>query len=40
MATLVDEKGAIFNPDQAIAFDAVLESITNDQGHLFVITES
>jgi len=37
MATLVDKKRAIFNPDQAIAFDAVLEFVTNDQGHLFFI---
>jgi len=37
MATLVDEQRAIFNPDQAAAFDAVLESITNNQGHLFFI---
>ena len=37
MATLVDKKRAIFNPDQVIAFDAILESITNNQGHLFFI---
>jgi len=37
MATLVDEQRAIFNPNQAVAFDAVLESITNNQGHLFFI---
>jgi len=37
MATLVDEQRAIFNPDQATAFDVVLESVTNDQGHLFFI---
>jgi len=37
MATLVDEQRAIFNPDQAVAFDAILESITNNQGHLFFI---
>ena len=36
MATLVDKQRAIFNPDQAAAFDAVLESITNNQGHLFL----
>jgi len=30
MATLVDEQRAIFNPDQAAAFDAILESITNN----------
>jgi len=37
MVTLVDKQRAIFNPDQAAAFDAVLESITNNQGHLFFI---
>jgi len=37
MATLVDEQRAIFNPDQAAAFNAVLESITNNQGHIFFI---
>jgi len=37
MATLVDEQRAIFNPDQAATFDAVLESVTNNQGHLFFI---
>jgi len=37
MATLVDEQRAIFNPNQAAAFDAVLESITNSQGHIFFI---
>jgi len=37
MATLVDEQRAIFNPDQATAFNAVLESVTNNQGHLFFI---
>jgi len=37
MATLVDEQRAIFNPDQAAAFDAVLESVTNNQGHLSFI---
>ena len=37
MATLVDEQRAIFNPDQAAAFDAILESITNNQGYLFFI---
>ena len=37
MATLVDEQRTIFNPDQAAAFDAVLESVTNNQGHLFFI---
>jgi len=34
---LVDEQRTIFNPDQAAAFDAVLESVTNNQGHLFFI---
>ena len=37
MATLVDEQRAIFNPDQAAAFDAVLKSVTNNQGYLFFI---
>jgi len=37
MATLVDEQRAIFNPDQTAAFDAILESVTNNQGHLFFI---
>ena len=37
MATLVNEQRAIFNFDQAAAFDAVLESVTNNQGHLFFI---
>jgi len=37
MATLVDKQRAIFNLDQAVAFDAVLESVTNNQGHLFFI---
>ena len=37
MATLVDKQRAVFNPDQAAAFDAVLESVTNNQGHLFFI---
>jgi len=37
MATLIDEQRVIFNPDQATAFDAVLESVTNNQGHLFFI---
>ena len=35
MATLVDEQRAIFNPDQVAAFNAVLESITNNQGLFF-----
>jgi len=33
----VDEQRAIFNPDQAAAFNAVLESVTNNQGYLFFI---
>jgi len=37
MATLVNEQRTIFNPDQATAFDAILESITNNQGYLFFI---
>ena len=37
MATLVDEQRAIFNPGQVAAFDAVLESVINNQGHLFFI---
>jgi len=37
MATLVDEQRAIFNPNQATAFDAILESVINNQGHLFFI---
>jgi len=37
MATLVGEQRAIFNPDQAAAFNAVLKSVTNNQGHLFFI---
>jgi len=35
MATLVDEQRAIFNLDQAAAFDAVLESVTNNQSSFF-----
>ena len=30
IATLVDEQRAIFNLDQAIVFNAVLESVTNN----------
>jgi len=30
MATLVDEQRAIFNPNQATTFDAVLKSIINN----------
>ena len=37
MATLVNKQRAIFNPNQAAAFDAILESVTNNQGHLFFI---
>jgi len=37
MVTLVDEQRAIFNPEQAAAFNAILESVTNNQGHLFFI---
>ena len=37
IATLVDEQRAIFNLDQATAFDAVLESVTNNQGYFFFI---
>jgi len=37
MATLVDKQRIIFNSNQATAFDAILESITNNQGYLFFI---
>jgi len=37
MATLVNGQRAFFNPDQATAFDTVLESIINNQGHIFFI---
>ena len=37
MVTLVNEQRAIFNPEQATAFDAILESITNNQDYLFFI---
>jgi len=37
MTTLVDKQRTIFNPDQAAAFNAILESITNNQGYLFFI---
>jgi len=37
IATLVDEQRAIFNPNQATAFNTVLESVTNNQGHFFFI---
>jgi len=30
IATLVDEQKVIFNPDQAAAFNAILESVTNN----------
>jgi len=34
---MVDEQRTIFNPDQAATFNAILESVTNNQGHLFFI---
>jgi len=38
MATLINKQRIIFNPDQVAAFDAVLESVTNNnQGYLFFI---
>jgi len=37
MATLVNEQRAIFNHKQATVFNAVLEFITNNQGHIFFI---
>ena len=37
IATLVDKQRVIFNPEQATAFDAILESITNNQSYLFFI---
>jgi len=37
MAALVNEQRAVFNPEQAAAFHAILESVTNNQGHLFFI---
>ena len=37
MVTLVSKQRAIFNPEQAVAFDAVLESVTSNQGHIFFI---
>jgi len=37
METLVDKQRAIFNPDQATTFDAVLEFVTNNQDHFFFI---
>ena len=36
IATLVDEQRAIFNPDQAAAFNAILESVTNNQPFLYL----
>ena len=33
----MDEQRTIFNPGQVAAFDAVLESVINNQGHLFFI---
>jgi len=37
LAILTDEQRTIFNSNQATAFDAVLESVTNNQGYLFFI---
>jgi len=37
MATLVNKQRIIFNPDYIAAFDAILESVINNQGHLFFI---
>jgi len=37
MATLVNKQRTMFNPEQATTFDVVLESVTNNQGHLFFI---
>jgi len=37
IATLVDEQRIIFNPDQAVASDAILESVISNQGYLFFI---
>ena len=37
MATLVNEQRAMFNPKQTTAFNVVLESAINNQGHLFFI---
>ena len=37
MATLVNKQRAIFNSKQAATFDAILESVTNNQGYLFFI---
>ena len=37
IATLVNKQRAIFNPEQATVFDTVLESITNNQSHIFFI---
>ena len=34
---MVNKQRTIFNPEQTAAFDAVLESVTNNQGHLFFI---
>ena len=36
IATLVNKQRTMFNPEQAAAFDAILESVTNNQGHLFL----
>ena len=37
ITTLIDEQKAMFNPEQATAFDTVLESVTNNQGYFFFI---
>jgi len=36
MATLVNKQRAMFNSKQTAAFNAVLESITNNQGYIFL----
>ena len=37
ITTLIDEQKTMFNPEQAAAFDTVLESVTNNQGYFFFI---
>jgi len=37
MVALVNEQRAVFNPEQAAVFHAILESVTNNQGYLFFI---
>ena len=37
MTAVVNEQRAVFNPEQAAAFDTILESVTHNQGHLFFI---